>query len=412
MTTFLTQFKRFATLVLPTLLLAVLLAFGFNQYQIEVHGWLSDVKWLSFLALAVAAIVAWQFGRSRLVFACFFLLLFVEQPWIALPENWPRVSFFWVALGTLVLLFSKDRGFSLRNSFMTIGIIGILGLLSWLVTNQLNQLSDAQLLQALPQLGYFPESLKRLASLADWLFLIALFILATSRLLFRLDNSHNALYFLFLANGLMYLLADSSVNQVVVLALSGLIGYSVLKDSFTMAFKDELTGVPSRRALMQFVHTLGRKYVVVMSDIDHFKKFNDTYGHDVGDEVLKLVASKLARVKGGGNTFRFGGEEFVMVFPNKTPEQVVPYVEQVREIIANYEIALREQQRKTKSSKNRGSGATKKAAQNIVKVTSSFGIAQRTAEDQSFERVMKQADVALYAAKKAGRNCVKVAKQA
>jgi diguanylate cyclase (GGDEF)-like protein len=63
-----------------------------------------------------------------------------------------------------------------------------------------------------------------------------------------------------------------------------------------------------------------------MCYIDHFKKFNDTYGHDVGDEVSKLVASKLNNISGGGKTFRFGGEEFIIIFPRKTAAQVILFV--------------------------------------------------------------------------------------
>ena len=175
-----------------------------------------------------------------------------------------------------------------------------------------------------------------------------------------------------------------------------------------MAFKDELTGVPSRRALMQYVNTLGRKYVVVMADIDHFKKFNDTYGHDVGDEVLKLVASRLNRIGGGGKAFRFGGEEFIMIFPRKTPQQALPFVEQIRQLIADYPIALREKPRPKKAPK-RGTGKPNQGK--TVKITASFGIAKRSSEFNQFSDIMKQADIALYAAKKAGRNCVQLAKQ-
>jgi diguanylate cyclase (GGDEF)-like protein len=56
-----------------------------------------------------------------------------------------------------------------------------------------------------------------------------------------------------------------------------------------------------------------------MSDVDHFKRFNDTHGHDVGDQVLRLVASKLSKVSGGGRAYRYGGEEFALVFRRQNP---------------------------------------------------------------------------------------------
>ena len=77
---------------------------------------------------------------------------------------------------------------------------------------------------------------------------------------------------------------------------------AVVHEAYQMAYRDELTGLPGRRALNDRLERLGRNYVIAMADVDHFKKFNDTHGHDVGDEVLKLVASQLRKV-GGGYTF-------------------------------------------------------------------------------------------------------------
>jgi predicted signal transduction protein with EAL and GGDEF domain len=74
----------------------------------------------------------------------------------------------------------------------------------------------------------------------------------------------------------------------------------IMEASYTMAYLDELTRIPSRRALKEAQAKLGNKYVITMIDIDNFKKFNDTYGHDIGDEVLKLVATNLEDISGGG----------------------------------------------------------------------------------------------------------------
>ncbi len=68
-------------------------------------------------------------------------------------------------------------------------------------------------------------------------------------------------------------------------------------------------------------------------DIDHFKRFNDTYGHDTGDQVLRLVAAGLSRVTGGGHAYRCGGEEFNILFPGKTTSEVVDHLEQLRAAI-------------------------------------------------------------------------------
>ena len=105
-----------------------------------------------------------------------------------------------------------------------------------------------------------------------------------------------------------------------------------------MAYRDELTSLPSRRALNQLMLSLGRKYSIAMLDIDHFKKFNDTHGHDVGDEVLRMVASKIAKVTGGGKPFRYGGEEFTVIYKGKTPDQVEAHLDALRKTIENYQM--------------------------------------------------------------------------
>lgn len=178
----------------------------------------------------------------------------------------------------------------------------------------------------------------------------------------------------------------------------------VLVDSYYLAYRDELTGLPSRRALNQLSLSLGRNYTVAMIDIDHFKKFNDTYGHDVGDQVLRLVAAKLNKTRGGAKVFRYGGEEFTVVFSRKSAEHAFKHLEILRENIANYQMAIRQQQRKGKANNK---GKRGKAASNVEKVTVtiSIGVAQR-ASGQSFDKVVKAADQALYRAKENGRNQV------
>jgi GGDEF domain-containing protein len=88
-------------------------------------------------------------------------------------------------------------------------------------------------------------------------------------------------------------------------ALLLLIG--VLQDSRRMAFRDELTGLPSRRALNQRLMGLGHAFAIAMLDVDRFKQFNDTYGHGLGDQVLRMVAAELGRVRRGGRAYRYGG---------------------------------------------------------------------------------------------------------
>ncbi|BBR56221.1 Probable diguanylate cyclase YcdT [Pseudomonas putida] len=186
-----------------------------------------------------------------------------------------------------------------------------------------------------------------------------------------------------------------------------MIAAAVSHEAYQMAFRDELTGLPGRRALNERMQRLGRNYVIAMTDVDHFKKFNDTHGHDVGDQVLRLVASRLGRVTGGGRAYRYGGEEFALVFAGKTVEECTPHLEAVREMIANYAIQLRDQNSRPQDD---STGRQRRAggAGSTVSVTISIGVAERQVDHRSPDEVLKSADEALYSAKGAGRNCVMV----
>ena len=183
-----------------------------------------------------------------------------------------------------------------------------------------------------------------------------------------------------------------------------MIAAAVAHEAYQMAFRDELTGLPGRRALNERLQRLGRNYVLAMSDVDHFKKFNDTHGHDVGDQVLRLVASKLSKIGGGGRAYRYGGEEFALVFAGKTLEECLPHLEVIREAIATYNIHLRNPDSRPQDDQQ-GRQRRAGAAATTVAVTVSIGAAERQ-EQRTPEEVLKSADQALYSAKGAGRNCV------
>lgn len=180
---------------------------------------------------------------------------------------------------------------------------------------------------------------------------------------------------------------------------------AVLQESHRLAFRDELTNLPSRRALEERLAGLGPRYAVAMVDVDHFKQFNDAHGHHVGDQVLKLVAARLARIEGGGVSYRYGGEEFCVLFPDRSLEEAMPHLERLRKDIEDYRIAVRGGDRP----KAREAGSRLRAARSPEKtlsVTVSVGAAER---DDTLIRpllVIRAADEALYRAKRAGRNRV------
>lgn len=179
-----------------------------------------------------------------------------------------------------------------------------------------------------------------------------------------------------------------------------------IESSFSLAYIDELTGLPGRRSLSETMANLGKNYSIAMIDIDLFKKFNDTYGHKTGDQVLKMVATKLSEVSGGAKPFRYGGEEFTVIFPGKNAEEAQIYMEEYRQDLESSQFVVRSKERISSSPNNRGISSTK--AHKQVKVTVSIGIAEYTKELAKPEKVLKLADKILYKAKRAGRNRVKI----
>lgn len=184
---------------------------------------------------------------------------------------------------------------------------------------------------------------------------------------------------------------------------------ALVHHGYSMAFLDTLTGVPGRRALEHYLQTPGRQYVIAMLDIDHFKQFNDRYGHDTGDQVLRMVASQLNTVQAGGRLFRYGGEEFTVVFRRRSEAEALPALENIREKVASYPLAIRDAKRPKNNEKGRQKRG-KDAQNKVVNVTISIGACENQ-PDETPTQVIKRADQALYMAKEQGRNCVRTGRE-
>ena len=171
-----------------------------------------------------------------------------------------------------------------------------------------------------------------------------------------------------------------------------------LEKSLDMAFTDGLTGLYNRRfvtrhlaGLSQRPSTEDRNFALIMVDIDHFKSVNDTYGHDVGDQVLKELSARLQEiVRGQDLAARLGGEEFLIVVTNATEDNAQLVAERIREDIA-------------------GVPMTATTPSGSLDITVSVGVAMRESASETPDEQLKRADEALYAAKRGGRDCVVIA---
>lgn len=164
----------------------------------------------------------------------------------------------------------------------------------------------------------------------------------------------------------------------------------------TAALTDELTEIGNRKAFNNALQELmleaaahPQSLCLILSDIDHFKKFNDTYGHLIGDSVLRYYANIIKKGQGKNEVIcRYGGEEFAILLAETTLERAKARAEEIRSAI----------EAATLKRKN--------ANEPLTKITASFGVAQYHGESDSAETFIQRADKALYEAKHQGRNRV------
>lgn len=184
-----------------------------------------------------------------------------------------------------------------------------------------------------------------------------------------------------------------------------LLGLTVVEASFALAYRDALTGLPTRRALTDALAGLRGVYTIAMVDIDHFKHVNDRHGHEVGDQVLRMVASHIARIGGGGRPFRYGGEEFAILFPGTPLADAVPHLEALRAAIQEASFTLRAPDRPRRKPR-KPKPSTKRRTRTTLAITVSIGAAEPTPRYADPVSVLRAADRALYRAKEGGRNQV------
>jgi diguanylate cyclase len=165
------------------------------------------------------------------------------------------------------------------------------------------------------------------------------------------------------------------------------------------ATTDALTNLANRKAFdeecekaMSDSDDRGEALTLAVIDIDHFKSFNDTWGHQTGDQVIRFVASVIGRMAAPPRfAARYGGEEFAMIFPSENADQVFGVLEEIR-----VEISSRMLKRRSTN-------------EDLGQITVSAGLAQR-AKGETYDSLMERADDALYASKRGGRNQTSQAK--
>lgn len=392
---------------MPLLLLAGAAVFRERILAVEPY-YRQLTNALPYVALAAALGLSAYYNNSRLFTAALALLaaywLIDSQLQVMLAATRPlfiySVLSMALPLTLLLLLLLPERGLFNRYGLLPVALV-LLQLVIGFWVYKYHPAVIVTINRALPVLpleGYYLSVAASVAFASG--FIAGLF------LLFRYDSEHAAALLAALLFGFVTLAFFKTLKiSTVMFAVAGVsLIISLMRSSHAMAYRDELTGLRGRRALNERLKGLGRRYVIAMMDVDHFKKFNDTYGHDTGDDVLKMVAAKISEVKGGGTAYRYGGEEFCIVFGGKRLESCLPHLETVRLAVAGYKLSLRDIQKRPKSAKAGRQHRSRGRGSEGVSVTVSIGAAECDKQGIQPADVLKAADAALYKAKKGGRN--------
>jgi len=392
------------------LLVAIVMAYS---------GWftlpLPALTFLFYCLIAGGMLLAWRFHSSRIFFSLLVLLLAHQATTLSMEQP-PYIPATLHAIAVLVptnfvlIALMRERGFTLESVAPLALFLFVQSLTATVFCGA------APRARSLPPIFVVPRYAMVVIA-AVVIFLCVRFLLhrrpIESALLWSLGG-------LFLA--LRY--APSPRVSTLYWATSAcILVASIIESSYLLAYHDELTTLPSRRAFNDALEQLRSPYSIAVVDIDHFKRFNDTYGHDTGDQVLRLVAANLGRVTGGGQAFRCGGEEFTILFRGKTIPEIRPHLEELRETIASSGFRTRGKERRqvprgpdrrTEQARARSRKGDRirqltEAPASVLSVTVSIGVATATTQRPHPEAVLDAADKALYRAKANGRNRVEVA---
>jgi len=400
--------KILRDLIVPVALLAIvfiLKPYVVNNHTIEN----SYLQSLPLILLGIAIILSWKFNRQQ----CFYLLLMIFLYSITFILLNSQIQAFEITKKTFILaacaifiplnflifeVWKAPKSISLAKlGHILLIVIEILASY-WVLENAQNAFTPFIYIAFLPPIVPASDHIPHIALL---LFTAAFMLQIIKIGLFR-DAVDSAMIISIVALFTdIYLSNSPSIHFLTINAIAVMICIAIIQESFNMAFVDPLTRLPSRRAMNEEIKKLGRTYVIAMLDIDHFKKINDTYGHDVGDQVLRKLAKHLQRITGGGHVSRYGGEEFSVIFTGKSVAEASYHLEILRENIARSGFLVRNKNRPKKIPKNK---TRKEVANTEIKVTVSIGVAERNRMNRKTEEVQKAADIALYKAKKNGRN--------
>jgi diguanylate cyclase (GGDEF)-like protein len=393
------------------------------------------VDFYYYAAFAAGILLAWRFHSSRVLFALIMLLLahralefFSAGRGVAIGPG--RIAFeaiaFLLPLNFILLSLMRERGLGIPAITPRLVLLFLESVFVAILCRPGETASPVFL-----HLAFLSRSLfqwTKIPQLAWFAFAAAFVVLLIRLFLYRKPLEIGLLWSLVATLlGLQANALERIANAY--WATAGLLLVaSIIENTYVLAYHDELTSLPARRAFNEALLRLEAPYALAIVDIDHFKSFNDTYGHDTGDQVLSMVAARLARVSGGGQAFRVGGEEFSILFSGKSMKEIAPHLDSLRILIQESRFRVRRTPERRSAPRGAGrrtedkkapAGRRQNQARNLpaesslggLSVTVSIGVAEPGPKAREVEQVIQAADKALYRAKKAGRNRVETASE-
>jgi diguanylate cyclase (GGDEF)-like protein len=360
----------------------------------------------------VGLLMGWRFSRSRLIFIILVLILAdrlllglnisqSENPQTA--QMVLNILAFFIPINIMIIALIRERGILTMRGLIRIFVLGIQPVIFYVLFRFNYSHAFNFLNYRIIESGMIDK-----ISLNQPILIIYLmaFIVTFLNFLLKQDLVEAGFFWTLLCTFFAFFYKDLPPFPTIYFSSAGLVLIiSILEYSHNVAFKDELTGLPTRRSLNDTFLKLPSRYSIAMVDIDHFKKINDQHGHDVGDQVLRMVASKLQKNSGIGKAYRYGGEEFTLIYAGKTVNETRPQVEHLRKLIASAAFYIRSSKRPRK--KPDDLNAVPKSRK-VIPISISIGIAERDENHDTPHEVLKAADEALLRAKKAGRNRVRI----
>ena len=356
-----------------------------------------------YAAALAGLLVGWSLKRSRLPFALIALTLAhtLVSRWA--PENAVafQVGACLIPLNLAAIALLPERGvFTPAGLTVWVAILVQSGIAWVLIAIEARDLAPDQLARWLDADGL--PSITPLGRSALGAFAVAGAALGAGRWLAPETTGRGYLWAL-AATLMAWHAGGHETDRALYLTAAALILLlAAIEVSYVLAYHDTLTGLPGRRALDEALARLSGPYTVAMVDVDHFKQFNDTHGHDVGDQVLRTVATRLRDALGDGKVFRYGGEEFAALLPGTTLAEALPRLEAARAAVARAPFAVRGRVRPRK--KPRRTRTRRPHGEETLTV--SIGAAEAGTKQVAAD-VIRAADQALYRAKEMGRNQVR-----